>query len=54
MNFKNISGNQRGVHSTSTPDSVISSCLTLLQSFGRKTYTEFALDPLNKYMPGTF
>ncbi len=52
MNYKNVNGNQRGLHSGSTPDAVISSCLTLLQSLGRSAYTEFATDPLNKYMPG--
>ena len=52
MNCKNVSGNQRGLHSSSTPDSVISFCLTLLQSLGRSSYTALASDPLNKYMPG--
>ena len=53
MNYKNASGNERGIHTGSIPDFVISSCLTLLQSFGRSAYTALASDPLNsKYMPG--
>ena len=52
MNCKNVSGNQRGLHSSATPDSIISSSLTLLQSLGRSSYNALASDPLNKYMPG--